>query len=305
MRGGLSGPPRHVFEEMTTRAALIVVLLCAAGCGSTQHAVATHAAATTTRAIEPAGLRIGVVGPLDISVPGAVPVHGELATMPGYPLVLVSSAVASPATVAAAADAHPDAHYALVGASTKDDRRPNLAGLVLTDDQAALLGGYVAGLVAADQGPDARVAWVGPQETTLAAAFGRGAHEANPSVPVLHGFSKDIAARCKEAALGAVARGAVAVMAHEGECAAAAAVGAHEQNRVGLELSDFELPDVAAGLAARDAVNGVFHGGEDVIYGPSSGAIGVRALDPRIPSTTAVRARAAAQQLANGLSPSG
>jgi hypothetical protein len=287
------------------RAALIVVVLCAAGCGSTQHAVTTQPVTTVTRSTEPAALRIGVVGPLAIAASGAVAVHGDLATMPGYPLVLVSASVASAAAVAAAADAHPDAHYALVGASTKDDRRPNLAGLVLADDQAALLGGFVAGLVAAEQGPDARVAWVGPQETALAAAFGRGTHAANATVPVLHGFSKDVAARCKEAALGVIARGAVAVMAHQGECADAAVAGAHEQNRVGLQLSDFELPDVAAGLAARDAVDGLFHGGEDVIYGASSGAIGVRALDPRIPSAAAVRARAAAQQLANGLPPSG
>jgi hypothetical protein len=52
-------------------------------------------------------------------------------------------------------------------------------------------------------------------------------------------------------------------------------------------------------------VAGVFRGGEDIVFGASSGAIGVRQLDPRISADIAVRARAAAQQLSSGLRPSG
>jgi hypothetical protein len=54
-----------------------------------------------------------------------------------------------------------------------------------------------------------------------------------------------------------------------------------------------------------DAVAGVYRGGEDIVFGASSGAIGVRHLDPRVSADIAVRARTAAQQLAGGLRPSG
>jgi hypothetical protein len=62
---------------------------------------------------------------------------------------------------------------------------------------------------------------------------------------------------------------------------------------------------VPAGVLIADAVAGVFRGGEDIVFGASSGAIGVRHLDPGVSPDVALRARAAAQQLASGLRPSG
>jgi basic membrane lipoprotein Med (substrate-binding protein (PBP1-ABC) superfamily) len=287
------------------RAALIsMAAVLAAGC-----APARQASTTTTsvaRPTAPGGLAVGVVGPLSFAVAGARIEHGRLADLSGARLVLASAASTSLAAVAAAASAHPATHYAFVGGSTKGSRRGNLVGLVLRDDQAALLGGVVAGLVAQQQGgANARVAWIGPEERKLAAAFARGVHESLPRAAVLHGYSKRIPSRCKEAALGAVGRGAVIVMAHGGACAAAAADGAHQQDHVALGLSDFEVPEAAATIVTRDAVAGAFHGGEDLVFGAASGAIGVRRLDPAIPPATAALARAAAQELASGLRPSG
>jgi len=283
----------------------------AAGCGSTVDTAATTGTTTAkarphpTRTVAKAGLRIGVVGPLRVSVAGAVSEPGTLAQSAGDALVVVSAASNDLAAVVAEADAHPTSHYALIGASSSTSRRPNVAGLVLDDKQALLLGGVVAGLVAADQGGrDARVAWVGPQERRLAGAFARGTHTILPGATVLRAWSRDNPASCKEAALGAVGRGAVVVMAHGGTCAQAALAGAHEQNRVGLQLSDFEFPDVAADAVARDAVAGMYHGGEDLLFGASSGAIGIRRLDPRIAPDLALRARTAAQELASGRRPS-
>jgi basic membrane lipoprotein Med (substrate-binding protein (PBP1-ABC) superfamily) len=208
--------------------------------------------------------------------------------------------------VDAVAQRHPTSHYVYVGGSTKGHRRSNLVGLVIDDRQAAQLGGVVAGLVASEQGGrEARIAWVGPQDVALATAFTRGARNVQQSTIVLRTWSTDLPAACKEAALGAVARGAVAVMAHGGVCADAAIAGARQQNRVGLQISDFELTDVPIGVVLGDAVAGVYRGGEDIVFDASSGAIGVRHLDPRISADIAVRARAAAQQLSSGLRPSG
>jgi hypothetical protein len=291
------------------RAALVALaVLCAAteaGCGDARRTTTVRLEAPKPPAPR-AGLRIGVVGPLDVRVEGAVPERGRLAQVASDALVVVSAQVLDVATVAAAADAHPTSHFALVGASVKGFRRPNLLGLVLDDRQAARLGGVVAGLVAGDQGgQEARVAWVGPQERALAGAFARGAQDIRPGTTVLRAWSRDNPAACKEAALGAIDRGAVAVMAHGGTCADAAIAGAHQQNRVGVRIADFEFPDVPAGVVVGDAVSGVYRGGEDLVFGAASGAIGVRRLDPRVPPDIAVQAHTAAQQLANGLRASG
>jgi len=295
--------------RMRMRAALIALgLLCAvtaSGCGGARQTTTVR-----VKAAKPppprAGLRIGVVGPLRVGVEGAVVERGRIEQVAGDALVLVSASAADATSVAAAADAHPTSHFALVGASVKDVRRPNLLGLVLDERQAARLGGVVAGLVAGEQGgQEARVAWVGPQERALAAAFARGAQGVRPGTTVLRAWSRDNPAACKEAALGAIDRGAVAVMAHGGTCADAAIAGAHQQNRIGLRIADFEFPDVPAGVVVGDAVSGVYHGGEDLVFGAASGAIGVSRLDPRVSPDLAVRAHTAAQQLASGLRPSG
>jgi basic membrane lipoprotein Med (substrate-binding protein (PBP1-ABC) superfamily) len=222
-----------------------------------------------------------------------------LARIVDDPLVVVDSRAASPAAVAAVAREHPAIHFAVVGASVKGQHAPNLAGLVLKQDDAAYLAGVTAGLSAAETGPSARVAWVGPEERALAAAFGRGVRAAAPGVAVLHQWSRSVPARCKEAALTGLGRSAVVVMAHGGLCAAAAASAAHEQNVPALALGDFLFPAVAAGLVAREAVSGVFHGG-DVVFGAETGAVGVGKLDPRISATAITGARAAAQDLASG-----
>jgi hypothetical protein len=284
-----------------------VVLICATACGG--RAVDATKTVTTPgvrTAATRSEYRVGLVGPVHLDVPGVAVRRGTLEQVAGSPLVLVSARSADAATVQAVARANPRSRFALLGASTKGHHAPNLVGIVLRDDQAALLGGIVAGLVADDEGgATPRVAWVGPEERRLAAAFGRGVHRSLPGAAVLHQWSKRIPARCKEAALIALARGAVAVMAHGGLCAEAAASAAHEQNIPALRLGDFELPGVAAAATAREASRGVFHGGGDVVFGAATGAVGIRVLDPRIPLATATRARSAAQELAGGPATSG
>jgi basic membrane lipoprotein Med (substrate-binding protein (PBP1-ABC) superfamily) len=296
---------------MRMRVALIALSVlsagAAAGCGSAQHTTTVSAKRATVR-VAPTGLRVAVVGPLEVRpVPGVwIGENAPLASAPASPLVLVSAQAADVTAVEAAARQHPSSHYVYVGGSTKGHHRSNLVGIVLNDAQAAQLGGVVAGLVAAEQGGlNARVAWVGPEEGALAGAFARGTQNVQPGTTVLRAWASDRPAACKEAALGAIARGAVVVMAHGGLCADAAIAGAHQQNRVGLQISDFELTDVPLGVVLSDAVAGVFRGGEDIVFGASSGAIGVRQLDPRISADIAVGARAAAQQLSSGLRPSG
>jgi basic membrane lipoprotein Med (substrate-binding protein (PBP1-ABC) superfamily) len=292
---------------MRTAAALLVLACALGGCGGgKQSAASKTTTASPPAASAPEGLHVGLVGPLSVHVPGAVIERGTLKQVAGDPLVVVSEEDPAAGRVRAVATADPVGHYAVVGASEKSPPLPNLAGLVFREDQAARLGGIVAGLVVTEESAaSARVAWVGPQERALAAAFVRGVHEIAPATVVLRAWSADRPAACKEAALGALARGATIVMARGGLCASAAIAGAHQQNHPGLRLSDFLRPDVPATQIVRDAVDGVYHGGEDLVFGAASGAVGIRVLDPRISPTTAVRARAAAQELASGRPPSG
>jgi hypothetical protein len=272
----------------------LVAAFVLAGCGG------SHRAASTTLAAKPAPAPrpIGVVGPLAVDVVSSVKRRVSLADIAGSRLVLVSARSAGPAEVAAAAAGHPDAHFALVGASVAGFRRPNLVGVVLRAAQAAWLGGVAAGLVLTDDGGSrASAAWVGPQEPYLTAEFARGVHSVAPGATVLRAVSGPKAARCKEAALGVLARGAVVVMAHGGLCAAAAAAAAHDAARPGLELADFELPSAAATVVAREALGGLYHGGEDIVFDAGSGAIGINRLDHAIPPAVAAKIGAVAQQL--------
>jgi hypothetical protein len=282
--------------------ALVLVLL-GSGCGGGNRRAETTPS-SSTRADQQAtrpGLRVGLVGPVSLDVSGVVPVRGRLEQVAGAPLVLVERSAASLEDVAVAARAHPASHFALVGESTKGNRAPNLVGLVIDDAAAARLGGVVAGLVAADAGGTApRVAWVGPLEHRLVDAFTGGVHRSLPSAVVLREPAQVVPAQCKEAALAAVGRGAMVVMAARGICARAAVAGADEQNVPGLMLADFEFPNVVSNLVAREALGGSYHGGEDLLFGIRSGAVGVGPLDGRISVAALVRARAAAQALTAG-----
>ncbi|HEY6962590.1 MAG TPA: hypothetical protein VI408_11930 [Gaiellaceae bacterium] len=275
-------------------AAALAVLACA-GCGGPHHAAPATTVKKTPRAA-PAALRVGVVGPLAVDVPGAVADRGTLAQVAHDELVLADARVVSLPAVAAAANAHPASRFAYVGGSAARERAPNLVGLVLDESAAAELAGSVAGTIAAAQGTSApRIAWVGPEERQLAAAFARGVRTTAPDAQVLHQWSRSVPARCKQAALTAIDRGAVLVMAHGGNCALAAEAAAHDQNQPALELGDFELPSAAAATVVRDALAGVRHGGEDIVFGATTGAIGVRTIDPLVPPDVAAQARAAAQ----------
>ena len=289
LTGRATSPPRFF---------LLVVAAVLAGCGAATRAVTT--APVKPRATAPqAGLRIGIVGNLALpAVVGAVLEHGSLAQVADDALVVVDAGTRAASHLQAAALAHPSTHFALVGAHSPDLHLDNVAGLVIRDDEAARLAGIVAGVVAADEGVEQpRVGWAGPEQPALAAAFGRGVHQVDPRAQILHAWSRQVPAACKEAALAIVQRGAVAVLSPHGNCALAATAGAHEQNVVALELDQFEVPSVPALQVVRDAVAGVYHGGEDIVFGARSGAVAIGALDPRVSPDEAIRARTLSSSL--------
>ena len=273
-------------------AALVLLCLLAAACGGAKHAATTTRAKTVPARTVPGGPRVAVLGPLRLK--GVTPTALDDAE-----LVVVDEPRRD---VAALADAHPDAHFVLVGRSHATADASNVGGLLFREDEVAYLAGVVAGLVTSDEGAlDATVAWVGGRRVAIADAFAAGARAVHPGVRVLDAWSEPDAARCKEAALDAISRGASVVLAGTGRCAEGALAGAADQNAVGLSLATFERPEVAVAQTIRDAAHGVYHGGEDVVFGAASGAVAVGKLDPRVSPETATRAREIAQELASGL----
>ena len=286
-------------------ALLACVALIAAGCGTAHVSTATTVAAkarlapaTTATAPE---YQVGIDGPLSVSVPGVHVEYGPAERVADDQLVLISAAAPAAARIATLATEHPTTLFVLVDAPAHPPTQGNVEGLVLPEDEAALLAGILAAAtVQGEATQTARVGWAGPVERSLLAAFTRGVHDVDGRVQVLHAWSSHVPAACKEAGLSLVDAGASVVVAHGGICAEAVADAAHEQDLPALRLSDFELPSVAATTVVRDAAAGMTHGGENVVFGIATGALGIGTVDPRIPTATVVRARTIAATLVHG-----
>lgn len=286
--------------RLPTLVALAALPFVAAACGSGPHVSRTTVVHTT--AVAKVGLRVGLVGGVGFRASGAYADRGALSRVAGDPLVLVAADAAPIAGVAAAAKAHPAGHFAIVGASARALKIANLAGLLARDDQAAHVAGLLAGLVAKSAGTtNPTVALVGPGEDKVLVDFTNGVHAVDERT-VVTGYPADPRpASCKEAALAAIASGALAVISTPGPCADGVRAAALEQHVVGQSLADFEILDAAASITVRQAVHGVYSGKEDVTFGALDGAIGITRLDPLVPDAVAVQARAAAQRYADGL----
>jgi hypothetical protein len=258
-----------------------------------------------TSTVSSEALHIGVVGGLSFSATGAVADRGSLDQVAADALVLVPAGAVSDASLRLVARAHPGSHFAVIGGSARGVRVRNVAGVLLRRNQAAYLAGLVAGLVAKAGGTQhPKVTLVGPAASTLLGAFRQGVHIAFSGADATGAPSSEDPAACKEAALGAVDEGAVAIVSSRGPCALGALAAATEQHIVGQSLADFEIQGAIASAIVRAALQGVYYGREDLNYGWRAGAVGIVRLDPLIPSAVAVQARAIAQRLAEGLSPS-
>jgi hypothetical protein len=297
---------RVLSRHRLSRPALLALLaLAGAGCGGpTAHTTSTVQRPVTST-VSSEALHIGVVGGLSFSATGAVADPGSLDEVAADALVLVPAGAVSDASLRLVARAHPGSHFAVIGGSARGVRLRNVAGVLLRRNQATYLAGLVVGLVAKAGGTQhPKVALVGPAASTLLGAFRHGVHVAFAGAEATGAPSSEDPAACKEAALGAVDEGAVAIVSSRGPCALGALEAAAEQHIVGQSLADFEIRGAIASAIVRAALQGVYYGREDLNYGWGAGAVGIVRLDPLIPSGVAVQARAIAQRLAEGLPPS-
>jgi basic membrane protein A len=279
-------------------AALVILAVILAGCGSTRVA--------ETTATNPKPRVMSATTASDARAVNVVTVGGRSLTaadVDGADLVIVPTGARN---VAELVRRHPNVHFVLVGRSYKEASGPNVAGILFREDEAAYLAGVVAGLVTTREGAvGADVAWVGGRRKPVADAFERGVRTADERAAVIRAWTGNDATRCKEAALGAIGRGASVILAGRGRCAEGALAGAADQNAVGLTLGDFERPSIAVDQFVRDARDGLYHGGENVIFGTKTGAVGVGRLDSRVPPDAVAEARMVEQELAAGLRSAG
>ena len=225
--------------------------------------------------------------------------RGRLASVQRFPLVLVASGAATAQAVADAAAANPGSHFALVGASVKKVKQPNLAASCFASRRRHCSAGCSRAMSLPPRtSSDPVVAWVGPAGPGLVRSFIRGVHRVDGGASVLVAHSSRSRRTARNPLCRVLQRGAVFVMAWRGLCAAAVADAAAEQNQIAASVRDFELPNAAVDAVVREALSGRYSGGEDVIFGFTTGAIGVGRLDPHVPASVAVKVRGAAQALA-------
>jgi basic membrane protein A and related proteins len=237
-----------------------------------------------------------------------------------YDLVVAVGFLMADATDAVA-ERFPNVNFAIVDVaqgSLKHKPR-NVRGLVFKEQEGGYLAGYLAGLVAKEQGGKQVVSTVGgikiPPVDRYIAGFQAGARAANPGVTTLNGYSQDFVdqARCKEIALQQIARGSQVVMQVAGGCGLGALDAARERNVWGIGAdadqsflgphilsSALKLNPVSIFQTIETVQNGTFRGGEDTLFDVESGAVGLGKINSRIPNDIVAKVNQVQEDVAAG-----
>jgi len=254
------------------------------------------------------------------SATGYVPSLSELARQ-GYDLVIgVGSSMAR--AVETAAGRFPGTDFAIVDASQLAMRSQpsNVRGLLFAEQEAGYLVGYLAGLVVAERGgANPTVSSVGgrkvPPVDRYIAGFRAGVRAASPGIAALNGYSQDFVdqAKCKEIALDQISHGSTVVFGVAGQCGLGALNAAEEQNVQGVgvdadqaHLGDHILTsalkrvDVAVYQTIQEVQEGVFAGGEDVVFDVASGGVGLGNVSAEVPGDIIARVNTIQQRIASG-----
>ena len=236
----------------------------------------------------------------------------DLVVAVGFPMADATDAVAQQ---------FPNVNFAIVDVAqgSLEHKPSNVRGLVFKEQEGGYLAGYLAGLVAKEQGGKQIVSTVGgrkiPPVDRYIAGFQAGARAANPGVTTLNGYSQDFVdqARCKEIALQQIARGSQVVMQVAGGCGLGALDAARERNVWGIGAdadqsflgphilsSALKLNPVSIFQTIETVENGTFRGGEDTLFDVKSGGVGLGKINPRIPNDIVAKVNQVQEDLAAG-----
>ena len=213
----------------------------------------------------------------------------------------------------------PDANFAIIdfAAGGLASKPANVRGLLFKEQEAGYLSGYLAGLWVAEQGGDAVISSVGGQKIPpvdrYIAGYQAGAKKASPGITTLNSYSQDFVdqAKCKEAALDEIARGAHVIFQVAGQCGLGALSAAKEKNVRGIGVdadqsylgehvltSALKKVDVAVYQTVQSAQDGTFSGGEDSLFDVASGGVGLGKIAADVPSELVAQVNRVQDQIA-------
>jgi basic membrane protein A len=238
----------------------------------------------------------------------------------GYGLI-ISVGYAQGSAVAVVARRFPKARFAIIDVDQHSlPHRPrNVVGLVFHEEQAGYLAGYLSALVDRKRGGAHVIGSVGgvkqPPVDRFIAGFQAGARRAVPRIRLLNDYSQDWndQAKCKELALGQIARGAGVVFQVAGGCGLGALDAAKEKHvwGVGVDadqsfLGPYVLTsaekkvDQAVFLTIRSVVHGTWRGGRNLVFGLKQDGVGLGKVSPRAPRGDLARVDRIAKLIAAG-----
>jgi basic membrane protein A len=198
----------------------------------------------------------------------------------------------------------PDVNFAIIDSSQAEmkSKPKNVRGLLFKEQEAGYLVGYLAGLVTKEEaGSKLVIGSVGGQKIPpvdrYIAGYQAGAKQAAPGITALNAYSQDFVdqAKCKEAALDQIARGAHVVFQVAGQCGLGVLSAAKEKNVWGIGVdadqaylgphiltSALKKVDVAVFQTIQAAEDGSFRGGEDTTFDIASGGVGIGEVSPEV-----------------------
>jgi basic membrane protein A len=229
-------------------------------------------------------------------------------------------------SISTAAKAFPSTKFAIIdntGVARELKGRPtNVRGLLFKEQEAGYLAGYIAALAAKNRPNTAGlVAAVGGQKIPpvdrFIAGYYQGAKKAWTAVKVEHSYSQDFVdtAKCKEAALDHIARGATVVFQVAGQCGLGALSAAKEKSvwGIGVDADQWYLGphvltsatkrvDVAVSstIAAAKAGGARFKTNFNVIFTVKNNGVGYGRISSRAQPSWKTALESVRKQIASG-----
>jgi basic membrane protein A and related proteins len=222
--------------------------------------------------------------------------------------------------IATAAKRFPDVKFAIVDydhANLKGSP-PNAEGLLFEEEQVGYLVGTLAALTAKREGATTISAVGGYKEPPVdrfIAGYRAGAQAAVPGTKVIFGYSQDWddQAKCKELALGQIAKGSKVVFQVAGECGLGALSAANDKKVWGIGVdadqsflgthiltSALKGVDQAVFLTVESVQDGTWEGGGNAIFGLDQDGVGLGTVSDEVPQEDLDEVETVEQKIADG-----
>ena len=274
------------------------------------------------KGLEQAESELGIEGRVVVSRANAdyVPNLSSLAKQ-DYDLVIAVGFLMADA-VDVVAKQFPKVNFAIIDFAQEElkSKPANVRGLLFKEQEAGYLVGFLAALVTRQEaGAKQVIGSVGGQKIPpvdrYIAGYRAGAKEAVPGITTLNAYSQDFVdqAKCKEAALDQIARGAHVVFQVAGQCGLGALSAAEEKNVRGIGVdadqgylgahvltSALKRVDVAVLQTVRSVQEGTFAGGENTVFDIASGGVGLGDVAADVPADLVSQVNEIEDQIAAG-----